>query len=185
MTINLALLEFEELWAQTKIPAHLGSGESEVLFNTPPSLGSGSHLEIQLDAEFSLAIWDIQARDDVQVRVESERCPIEFSVLLSGCISSDVNGSWDRTQTLISGGGMGRKMVIDYHQAQPVIGARIQLSPHRLAMLFPDEDGQLESDLEFLVRENDWQSILYPPNTAEIASVVQQIRCCPYHGTTK
>lgn len=185
MTINLALLDFEELWAQTKIPLHEGSVGLEILFNTPPLLGSGCHLEIELDAEFSLALWDIQGRDDVQVQIESEEQPIEFGVLLSGCISSSVNGSWDRTRTLISGSGIGHKMVVDYHQAQPVIGARIQLSPSRLAMLFPGEDGQLESELEFLAKGNDWQSILYPPNTSEIASVVQQIRCCPYSGTTK
>ncbi len=185
MTIDLAFLDFKELWAQTKIPLNEGIVGLEILFNTPPLLGSGCHWEMQLDVDFSLAIWEIQGRDDVRVQIESDEQPIEFGVLLSGCISSDVNGSWDRTRTLISGGGIGRKMVVGYHQAQPVIGARIQLSPSRLAMLFPGEDGQLESELEFLAKENDCQSIVYPPNTAEIASVVQQIRCCPYSGTTK
>lgn len=185
MTIDLAFPDFEELWAQTKIPLNRGSAGLEVLFNTPPLLGSGCHLEIQLDVEFSLAIWDIQGRDDVQVQIESEEQPIEFGVLLSGCISSNVNGSWDRARTLVSGGGIGHKTVVGYHQAQPVIGARIQLSPSRLAMLFPGEDGQLESELEFLAKGNDWQSIFHPPNTAEIALVVQQIRGCPYRGTTK
>ncbi|WP_309742531.1 hypothetical protein [Chamaesiphon sp. OTE_20_metabat_361] len=56
MTIDLAFSDFEELWAQTKIPLNEGSAGLEVLFNTPPSLGSGCHLEIQLDVEFSLAI---------------------------------------------------------------------------------------------------------------------------------
>ncbi|WP_309742532.1 hypothetical protein [Chamaesiphon sp. OTE_20_metabat_361] len=129
----------------------------------------------------------------MQVQIESEEQPlaeplrrrIEFGVLLSGCISGDVSGSWDRARTLVSGGGIGRKTVVSYHQAQPAIGARIQLSPSRLALLFPGEDGQLESELEFLAKGNDWQSILHPPNTAEIALVVQQIRGCPYRGTTK
>ena len=184
MTIDLAFSDFEELWAQTKIPLKQGSAV-EVLFNTPPSLGSGCHLEIQLDVEFSLAIWDIQGRDDVRVQIESEEQPIEFGVLLSGCISSDVNGNLNRAQTLVSGSGIGRKTIVGYHQSQPVIGARIQLSPSRLAMLFPGEDGQLESELEFLAKGDDWQSICHPPNTSEIARVVQQIRSCPYRGTTK
>ncbi|WP_310483781.1 AraC family transcriptional regulator [Chamaesiphon sp. VAR_48_metabat_403] len=185
MTIDLALSEFEELWAQTNSPLNEESVGLEALFHTPPSLGSGCHWEIQLDAEFTLSIWDIQGRDDVRVQqIESKEHPIEFGVLLSGCISSNV-GNWNQARTLISGGGIQRKMVVDYHQAQPMIGVCIELSPARLAMLFPGEDGQLESELEFLAKGDDWQSILYPPNTAEIARVVQQIRFCPYRGTTK
>jgi AraC-like DNA-binding protein len=185
MTINLALSEFEELWAQTNRPFNDESVGLETLFKTPPSLGSGCQLEMQLDAEFTLSIWDIQGRDDVQVQIESNEHPIEFGVLLSGCISSDVNGNWNRERTLISGGGIQRKMIAQYHQSQPVIGVCIELSPSRLATLFPGEDGQLTSELEFLAKKNDWQSILYPPNTAEIAKVVQQIRSCPYRGITK
>ena len=185
MTINLALSEFEQLWTQTNSPVNEESVGLETLFKTPPLLGSGCHWEMQLDAEFTLSIWDIQGRDDVRVKMPADEHPIEFGVLLSGCISSDVNGSWNRARTLISGGGIQRKMVVDYHQAQPVIGVCIELSPSRLAMLFPGEDGQLTSELEFLAKGNDWQSILYPPNTAEIAKVVQQIRSCPYRGITK
>jgi AraC-like DNA-binding protein len=185
MTINLALSEFEELWAQTSSLLTEESVGLETLFKTPPSLGSGCHWEIQLDTDFILSIWDIQGRDDLRVRIESNEHPIEFGVLLSGCISSDVNGSWNRARTLISGGGIQRKMVVDYHQSQPVIGVCIELSPNRLATLFPGEDGQLASELEFLAKGNDWQSILYPPNTAEIAKVVEQIRSCPYGGITK
>jgi AraC-like DNA-binding protein len=185
MTITLEISEFEELWAQTESPIDRGELGVETLFNTPPSLGSGCHWEMQLDTDFSLAIWDIKGRDDVRVKIESSEHPVEFSVLLSGCISSDVNGYWDRTRTLISGGGIQRKMVIEYHQDQPVIGVCIHLSPNKLAMLFPGADGQIEPDLEFLARGDEWQSIYYPPNTAEIASVVQQIRSCPYQGTTK
>ena len=149
MTIDLALSEFEELWTQTNSPLNEEIVGVETLFKTPQFLGSGCHWEMLLDAEFSLEIWDIQGRDDVRVKIESNRHPVEFGVLLSGCISSDVNGSWDRTRTLISGGGIQRKMVVEYHQAQPVIGVCIHLSANRLAMLFPGEEGQLASELEF------------------------------------
>jgi AraC-like DNA-binding protein len=193
MTINLALLEFEELWGQSKnlleraSATHKGDRESmglETLFNMPNSLGSGCQWEIQLEADFTLSIWDIQGRDDIRVKVESHEHPVGFGVLVSGCLG-DVNGNWDGNHTLISGGGIQRKMVVEYHQSQPFIGIDIQLSPHRLAVLFPGEDGQIVPELEFLVKENDWQSIHYPPNTPEIARVVQQIRNCPYRGITK
>ena len=185
MTINLSLSEFEELWTQTNNSPSEESVELEALFHTPPLLGSGCQWEMQPDADFTLSLWDIQGRDDVRVKMPSDEHPIEFGVLLSGCISSDVNGSWDRARTLISGGGIQRRMVAQYHQSQPVIGVCIELSPSRLAMLFPGEDGQIEPELAFLAKGNDWQSIVYPPNTAEIAQVVQQIRSCPYRGIAK
>jgi AraC-like DNA-binding protein len=185
MTITLKMSEFEELWIHNEIPLSEGTEGVETLFNTPQSLGSGYHRELQIDSEFSIAIWDIQGRDDVRVKIQSDEHLVEFGVLLSGCVSSDLNGCWDSTRTLISGGGIQRKMIVQYHQDQPTIGINIQLSPSRLAMLFPGEDGQIEPELEFLAKGNDWQSILYPPNTSEIARVVQQIRFCPYRGTTK
>ena len=185
MTINLVLSEFEELWAQNKIPLNEGISEVETLYNTPPSLGSGCNWEIQLDAEFTLAIWDIQGRDDVRVKVQSSEHPVEFGVLLSGWIGNNLDGGWNRTQTLILGSGIQRQTIVEYYRSQPIIGINIQLSPSRLAMLFPGEDGQIEPALAFLAKENDWQSILYPPNTPEIALVVQQIRNCPYRGVTK
>jgi AraC-like DNA-binding protein len=193
MTINLALSEFDELWAQSQnlleraSAPPKGDRESvglEALFNMPNSLGSGCYGEIRLDADFTLSIWNIQGRDDIRVKVQSHEHPVGFGVLVSGCLS-DVNGDWDGNHTLISGGGMQRNMVVEYHQSQPFIGIDIQLSPNRLARLFPGEDGQITPELEFLVTENDWQSILYPPNTAEITRVVQQIRNCPYRGVTK
>jgi AraC-like DNA-binding protein len=185
MTITLKMSEFEELWLHNQIPLSEKTDGVETLFNTPQSLGAGYHRELEIDSEFSIAIWEIQGRDDLRVKMPSEEHPIEFGVLLSGCISSDVNGSWDRNHTLISGGGIQRKMTIEYQQAQPVIGVCIHLSPSRLAMLFPGEDGQIEPELAFLAKGNDWQSIFYSPNTVEIARVVQQIRDCPYQGTTK
>lgn len=185
MTITLELSEFEELWVKTEIPLSAETEGVEALFNTPQSLGVGFHWEIELDAEFSLAIWDIQGRDDVRVKIPSDQHPIEFGVLLSGCISTDVDGCLDHSHTLISGSGIQRKMTVEYHQAQPIVGVYIQLSPRRLAMLFPGADGQIEPDLAFLAKTERWQSILYPPNTSQIASVVQQIRSCPYRGTAK
>lgn len=185
MTITLKLSEFEELWLHNQIPLSEETDGIETLFNTPQALGAGYHRELEIDSEFSIAIWEIQGWDDVRVKMPSEEHPIEFGVLLSGCISSDVNGSWDHNHTLISGGGIQRKMMIEYHQDRPIIGINIQLSPSRFAMLFPGEDGQIEPELAFLAKGNDWQSIFYPPNTAEIARMVQQIRDCPYRGTIK
>ena len=184
MTIVLESSEFEQLWAQENDLAQTRSS-LETLLQVPESLGQGYVRETQLDAEFSVEIWDIQGKEDLLVQCQPHQHPVEFGVLLSGVISSDINGGWNSDRTLISGGGIQRKMRVEYLQAQPIIGINIQLSPNRLAMLFPSEDGQITPELEFLTKGDDWQSLLYPRNTAEITSVVQQIRCCPYQGITK
>jgi AraC-like DNA-binding protein len=186
MTITLKISEFEELWAQNQSSIEPGTSRLETLLYAPPSIGAGCHWEMELDAGCSIASWDIQGRDDVRVKnIEWHEHPVEFGVLLSGCISSDVNGDWDSSRTLISGGGIQRKMAVEYHQMQPVVGLSVNLSPSRFAMLFPGTDGQLEPELEFLDKQDDWQSLVYSPNTAEIVDVVRQIRSCPYQGITK
>jgi AraC-like DNA-binding protein len=181
MTIALAIKDFEELWAQA--PEHQQMSDIETVVQVPRSLGCGSVREIQLDPEFSIEIWEIQGRDDIRIECPTERHPIEFGVLLSGYITTDVNGDWNRQQTLISGGGMQRKMQIEYLQVQPIVGVAIQLSEKRLATLFPGEDGQIAPELEFLTREDEWQSLYYPPTTSAMVDLVRQIGSCPYHGT--
>jgi AraC-like DNA-binding protein len=185
MTITLNMPELEELWAQNKIPSDREITTGETLFNTPQSIGSGGYCEIELDAEFLLTISDIQSRENIRVKTFPHNHPVEFGVLLSGCIANSDHDYWDSTQTLILGSGIQRETIFEYHKSQPFIGINIQLSPDRLAMLFPGEDGQITPELAFLVKENDWQSMIYPPNTAEMARVVQQIRSCPYQGITK
>lgn len=66
---------------------------------------------------------------------------------------------------------------------QPIIGVTIQLSANRLATLFPGENGQLTPELGFLTREDDWQSLYYPPTTSAVVDLVRQIASCPYCGT--
>jgi AraC-like DNA-binding protein len=186
MTITLTISEFDELWAQTQSSIDPEASGLETIRYTPPAIGTGYHREIELDEGFALASWDIHGRDNVRVKnIEWHEHPVEFGVLLSGCISNDVNGDWDSSRTLISGGGIQRKTAVEYHQMQPVVGLSIDLSPSRLAMLFPEPDGQLAPELEFLAKQDDWQSIVYSPNTSEIVDVVRQIRSCPYQGITK
>ena len=185
MTITLKMSEFEELWTQNKTLPDREIINGETFFNTPQSIGSGGCCEFELDAEFMLTIFDIHSRKNVRVKTSPHSHPVDFGVLLSGCIANSENDYWDSTQTLISGGGIQRETTFEYHKSQPFIGINIQLSPHRLARLFPGEDGQITPELAFLAKENDWQSISCPPNTAEIAGVVEQIRNCPYRGVTK
>jgi AraC-like DNA-binding protein len=185
MTITLKMSELEELWTQNKIPPARETSSGETVFKTPQSIGSGGYCEIELDAEFLLTISDIQSREDIRVKTLSHDHPVEFGVLLSGCITNTANEYWDNTQTLVLGGGIQRETIFEYHRSQPFIGINIQLSPTRLAMLFPGEDGQIAPELAFLVKDNDWQSTLYPANTAEIAGAVEQIRNCPYRGISR
>ena len=64
MTIVLESSEFEQLWAQENDLAQTRSS-LETLLQVPKSLGQGYVRSTQLDAEFSLEIWDIQDRKSV------------------------------------------------------------------------------------------------------------------------
>ena len=184
MTITLKFSEFEELWGESEARADFNSG-LEMPIRVPDALGQGSVRKIELDAEFSLEIWDIQGCDDVRVMLPDSQHLVGFGILRTGSVTSDINGGWNRHKTIISGGGMQRKMTVEYHQLRPIIGINIYLSPKRLAMLFSGADGQITPELQFLTKGNDWQSLLYLPQTSSIANVVQQINCCPYRGMTK
>jgi AraC-like DNA-binding protein len=140
---------------------------------------------MQLDRDLLLEIWEIQARDRVRINLPDTRSPVRFSVLQSGQINSDVNGNWDSSKTLISGGGIQRKMNVESLDSQPTIGLNIDLSPEKLTTIFAGEDGEIAPELKLLTRSDEWQSLFYPRITQEIIQVVDRIRHCPYQGITR
>jgi AraC-like DNA-binding protein len=183
MTIALSLADLNELWMQenhSPPPAN-----SEYLWRVPKSLGSGYIRQIQVAPGLSLEIWEIQNREQVCVQLPVNQHPVEFGVLLSGRITTEANCLWNRHQTLISGGGMQRKMTVNFHATESIVGVDIHLSPSKLISLFADEHGQISPELAFLIRSDDWQSLLSSPNTSDLICLVQQIRNCPYQGIAK
>ncbi|MHC5732698.1 MAG: AraC family transcriptional regulator, partial [Nostoc sp.] len=65
------------------------------------------------------------------------------------------------------------------------VGVDIHMPPELLRNFFPTKDGKMPPELDFLVKGNDWQTLLYPRTTPAIQGVAQQIINCPYQGITK
>lgn len=65
------------------------------------------------------------------------------------------------------------------------MGVNIHMPPDLLRTFFPAEDGDISPQLKFLVKGNDWQTLIYPETTTAIQGVAQQIVNCPYQGITK
>ncbi|MEH2201681.1 helix-turn-helix transcriptional regulator [Nostoc sp.] len=69
--------------------------------------------------------------------------------------------------------------------SQTHVGIGFSMPPELLATFFPTGDGEIPPQLRFLVKGNEWQTLLYPKTTTAIQRVAQQIVNCPYHGMTK
>ncbi|MEH2071660.1 MAG: hypothetical protein V7K47_26485 [Nostoc sp.] len=59
------------------------------------------------------------------------------------------------------------------------------MPPELLATFFPTAGGEIPCEFSFLVKGDDWQTMLQPKKTPVINSVAQQIINCPYQGITK
>ncbi|MDV2997128.1 MAG: hypothetical protein N4J56_006833 [Chroococcidiopsis sp. SAG 2025] len=63
----------------------------------------------------------------------------------------------------------------------------IHMEPDVLKNFFADPSGELPVQLQFLIKENDWQTWLTPTTviTSTMQTILQQILHCPYEGITK
>jgi AraC-like DNA-binding protein len=105
--------------------------------------------------------------------------------MLSGfCVDSN-GGQNSLNNTMISGSGIQRELWGKSSGNLLEVDVGIQMPSDRLVMFFPDASGQLPPELNFLVKNNDWQTLIYPKSTPEIQQLVRQIINCPYQGFTK
>jgi AraC-like DNA-binding protein len=185
MTITLTLKEEEELWDEAEQSSVCKSTLSSFGYyhEVPKQLGKGYKQEIEVYPELWLSI-DEYEYDDVLIEVSEWHHPLQFSVLLSG-ITRDDFGQVGGGYTVISGGGIQRSRTQIYPKSQKFVGVDIEMPPKLLATFFTGEDGQIPPELKMFVKDNEWQTVIYPQTTIAIQSVVQQIVHCPYQGIAK
>ncbi|MEH1931242.1 AraC family transcriptional regulator [Nostoc sp.] len=176
--------EWQEWWAEARENSQQNSLEPfESYSEVPRQLGKGYTRSIEVHPQVWLEISNCEYYDDVL----SQGCdcdhPLEFAVRLSGKITDEFGGQLGEGYTLISGGGIQRKMALLDSQAQVYI--IFSMPPELLATFFPTGDGEIPKQLRFLAKGNEWQTLLYPKTTTAIQTVAQQIVNCPYHGMTK
>ncbi|MEH2408298.1 helix-turn-helix transcriptional regulator [Nostoc sp.] len=184
MTITLTPQQERELWAEAKQNSQQNLSEPyESYCQIPRQLGKGYTRSIEVHPQVWLGIGNYEYYDEILE--PSCECvhPLEFAVCLSGKITDEFGGQLGEGYTLISGGGIQRKMTFLDSQTHVDIG--FSMPPELLATFFPTGDGEISPQLRFLAKGNEWQTLLYPKTTTAIQRVAQQIVNCPYHGMAK
>ncbi|MEH2413141.1 hypothetical protein [Nostoc sp.] len=138
---------------------------------------------IEVYPQVWLGISNYEYHDDVLYQGWDCVHPLEFGIRLSGTTRDEFGGQIGEGYTLISGGGIQRKMT--YLDSQAYMGISLCMPPELLATFFSTEDGEIPPQLRFLAKGNEWQTLLYPKTTTAIQTVAQQIVNCPYQGMTK
>lgn len=184
MTITLTPEQERDLWAEARQNSQQNSSEPfESYCQVPKQLGKGYGREIEVYPQLWLGISNCEYYDDIL----SQGCdcvhPLQFNVCLSGIIRDEYGGQLGEGYTLISGGGIQRKMAC--LDSQLYVGIDFSMPPELLATFFPTGDEEIPPQLRFLAKGNEWQTLLYPKTTTAIQTVAQQIVNCPYQGMTK
>ncbi|MGD1913743.1 MAG: helix-turn-helix transcriptional regulator [Rivularia sp. (in: cyanobacteria)] len=188
MTITLGHKEWEELWDESVQSSSYNcvSETVEEFYEFPKLLGKGYSQEIELYPELWLAVGDCEYHDDVLTQyTPEEEHTLHFYVLLSGKIIVSNNEQVGEGYTLICGGGIQHQSFSQIKKNQRLIGVDIIMPHPLLAAFFPGRDGQLLPQLRPLVKDNDWQTMLFPKTTSAVQGVAQQIINCPFQGVTK
>lgn len=186
MTIILTAQENKDLWseaAQQAPPQRDLAGVT--IYPMPKQLGTGHELAIELYPNCWLDIYHWERHEDVQIKLPESDHPVQFGVLLSGIMPDSQDGGWGNGCTLISGSGMQRQMSSTSFSGQLYLGINLEMSAEWLTTFFPDGQGQLPAELHFLVRGNDWQTLIYPKTSPAIQQVTHEIIHCPYQKTAK
>jgi AraC-like DNA-binding protein len=187
MTITLTEAEERELWNETiQNNQEILLGEPlEMIYEMPPQLGRGYMRRIEIHPELWLTILDCELHDEVHFKQPEWDHPVQFAVCLSGFIRNGPGRQWGEKHSLISGSGVQRQMTFQIPKSQRIVTVNIEMSPDLLRTFFPTQEGNLVSELSFLVKGNDWQTLLYPETNPAILGVAQQIVNCSMQGILK
>ncbi|WP_442941704.1 helix-turn-helix domain-containing protein [Nostoc sp.] len=184
MTITLTLEQETDLWAEARQNSQQTSLEPfEFYRQIPKQLGKGYVRDIEVYPQLWLGIDNYEYYDDILSPDDEGVHPLQFAVRLSGTTKDEYGGQLGEGYTLISGGGIQKKITLLNSQSN--VGIGFDMPPELLATFFPTGDGEILPQLRFLAKTNEWQTLLYPKNTTAIQMVAQQIVNCPYHGMTR
>jgi AraC-like DNA-binding protein len=186
MSITLTDKEWYEIWDEAIQGSEYNptSESVEELYEVPKQLGKGYRQCIEVYPGLWLSLSDYEFQDDVLLKSPINEHTLHFEVLLSGKII-DNNGQFGEGHTLICGGGIQKKNIAEIKKYQRLIQVGVLIPHHLLATFFPGKDGETLPQLQQLVKDNDWQTMLFPRTTPAIQGVAQQIINCPFQGVTK
>ncbi|HIK06883.1 MAG TPA: helix-turn-helix transcriptional regulator [Trichormus sp. M33_DOE_039] len=186
MTITLTIKDYDELLEKSKEnnTCYPALEPYEHLEEIPKQLGRGYYRAIEVYPELWLIIIDKEYDHDIILKIPESNHPFQFGALALG-MYTDTCGQVGGGHTFISGGGVQRQADSAYCHSQRILGVDIIMPTHLLRTFFPGKDGEMLPQLQFLAKESDWQTLIYPKTNPAIQGVVLQILNCPYQGTTK
>lgn len=187
MTINLTMTQWGELRQQSLMQMRSAPADEPFVQSGKivGSLGSGTYQSIELYPDVRLSIEHCTYQEDILVRHAQAQHPLQFSFKLAGMCAHSNGKQSSPDWTMISGSGIQREIVCQMFADIRTVGIEIFMSVDRLATFFPDSNGQLSDELDFLVKDRDWQTLTYAHSNLEIRRTVQQIVNCPYQGFAK
>ena len=187
MTITLTFKEDAELWAEAVQNSQrvLSEEPLEILCEIPRQLGKGYMRDIQVHPQLWLTISDYEYHDELQLKILDWAHLVQFTVNLSGIATDSFGQQVGGGHTLVSGSGVQRNMIVQVPKFQHVVSIDIHLIPDLLRTFFPGKDGNLAPELKFLVKGNDWQTLIYPETNPAIQGLAQQIVNCSMQGISK
>jgi hypothetical protein len=186
VTITLTAANWDELWEASSQTAHQPAQEpfTEVC-TLPERLGKGTSQSMELYPGVWLGIGRCLYRDEIVIQHSEAEHPIQLGFRLSGRCIGGTSRQSSPSHTMISGSGIQRQMVSQLFPDQLDVSVEIVMAPERLALFFPDGTGQRSPELDFLVKGDDWQTLIYPKSNPSIQRVLQEIITCPYRGFEK
>ncbi|WP_236556845.1 helix-turn-helix transcriptional regulator [Calothrix sp. PCC 7507] len=177
--------ECNELWAEAEQNRQQNSESDDFLYQVPQHIGAGYVEKMEIYPHLWLSIFDYQYHDRTLFKTPDHHHLLQFCVFLSGVTTNEHGGKIDQKHTLISGSGIQRGMILESQKSQRFVGVDINMPAELLKTFFPTKDGEMISELGFLAKDNDWQSVLYPQITPTVKGVVEQMINCSYTGVMK
>ncbi|NEQ24157.1 MAG: helix-turn-helix transcriptional regulator [Microcoleus sp. SIO2G3] len=179
--------ELDEIWTEAgqRCPPATSIDRVETIYSASSSLGSVYSREMELYPGLELCIHHDTYHEDLTVKVSENEHLVQFQGLLSGVSDGGDLVQIDAEQSYIGGSGIQPSFQCFYPQAQPLIGVNIHMQPQLLSQLFAEPTGDLPTELQPLVRGDEWQQRFSPKTTGEMRSVVKQIIDCPFLGAAK
>lgn len=183
MTITHSLTDFWNLFASESKTQTIDEFES--ISQYPSQLGRGYLHDMELGTGIWLQIMDEVLRDDLVVKLPVREHPIESLFQISG--GSSVNDADIKAgQHQLFGSGIAAADTGQNAGLERRLEVNIHMEPDVLKNFFADPSGELPAELQFLIKDNDWQTVFAPTAITPVMQItLQQILHCPYEGITK
>ncbi|NHC35507.1 helix-turn-helix transcriptional regulator [Scytonema millei] len=150
----------------------------EVTGKAPQLLGNGSFWEIDLCEGIGLGIDTWKKPNACSIACEERQHEVEMTLWIPT--------RRQNSHYTLFGSGIAPKEVWESPANEEGIFLSVGFEPDLLKLLYGNSSGELPSELQILIKSNDWQQCWRDRLIAPVMhAIVRQIQTCPYQGLTK